>query len=57
MITKRNYKLKRGRKAMNTRIRTHWFSSMLAAVLLVCGAVTIAAEEDFATLVKRLQQE
>ena len=42
---------------MNTRIRTHWFSSMLAAALLVCGAVTIAAEEDFATLVKRLQQE
>ena len=42
---------------MNTRIRTHWLSSMLAAALLVCGAVTIAAEEDFATLVKRLQQE
>jgi len=57
MITKQNYKLKGGRTAMNTRIRTHWFSSMLAAVLLVCGAVTIAAEEDFATLVKRLQQE
>jgi cytochrome c peroxidase len=30
----------------------------LAAVLFVCGAVTIAAaEEDFATLLKRLQQE
>ena len=29
----------------------------LAAVLFVCGAVTIAAaEEDFPTLLKRLQQ-
>ena len=42
---------------MNTRTRIHSFSTMLAAALFVYGAVTIAAEEDFATLVKRLQQE
>ncbi|MBI4455676.1 MAG: hypothetical protein HY644_07235 [Acidobacteria bacterium] len=44
MITKRNYKLKGGTTAMNTRIRIHWFSTALAAALFVCGAVTIAAE-------------
>ena len=42
---------------MNSRIRIYWSSVMLAATLLICGAVAIAAEEDFATLVKRLQNE
>jgi len=42
---------------MNTRIRIYWFWATLAIALFVCGALTIAAEEDFTTLVKRLQQE
>lgn len=42
---------------MNSRIRIYWPSAMLAATLLICSAVAIAAEEDFATLVKRLQNE
>ena len=42
---------------MNRRIRVHWFSTALVAALIGYGAVTIAAGEDFAALVKRLQQE
>ncbi len=43
---------------MKTKLSIHWSSTALAAALLVCGAVTGAtAEEDFATLVKRLQGE
>ncbi|MDO9310469.1 MAG: cytochrome B6 [Nitrosomonas sp.] len=42
---------------MNSRIRIYWSSAMLAATLFICGAVAIAAEEDFAALVKRLQNE
>ncbi len=42
---------------MKTKLNIHWSSTAFAA-LLVCGAVTVpAAEEDFATLVKRLQAE
>ena len=48
---------KGGRNAMNRRIRIHWFSTALVAALFGYGAVTIATGEDFAALVKRLQQE
>ena len=41
---------------MKTRPCIHAFSTAFAAALLLCGAVSVAAaEEDFATLVKRLQ--
>src|SRR5262245_25755180 len=42
---------------MNTRMQCKWLSITFAAILLVCGAVTLAAEEDFATIAKRLQQQ
>ena len=43
---------------MKTKLSIHWSSTAFAVVLLVCGTVTGATvEEDFATLVKRLQAE
>ena len=43
---------------MKTKPSIHWSSTSFAAALLVCGAMTVvAAEEDFAALVKRLQTE
>ncbi len=43
---------------MKTKLRIHWSSTVFAASLLVSSAVIVAAaEEDFATLVKRLQAE
>lgn len=43
---------------MKTKLSIHWSATAFAAALLACGAVTGAtAEEDFATLVKRLQGE
>src|SRR5437867_8682784 len=42
---------------MNSTIRIRWPWLTAVAALLVCGAVTIAAEETFTVLVKRLQQE
>ena len=42
---------------MKTATRIHWFSAALAATLLACSTMTFAAGEDFATMVKRLQQE
>ena len=43
---------------MKTRPCIHVFSTAFAAALLLCGALSVvAAEEDFATLVKRLQAE
>ena len=43
---------------MNPRSCTQMFSTAFTAALLLCGAVSVvAAEEDFATLVKRLQAD
>ena len=40
---------------MNTKFRLHWLPSACAAALLVGGALSASAEEDFDSLVKRLQ--
>ena len=43
---------------MKTKLPIHWPSTAVSAALLFSGVVTVgAAEEDFATLVKRLQAE
>ena len=43
---------------MKTKLRIHWSATAFAAALLVSGAVAVAAaDEDFASLVKRLQAE
>ena len=43
---------------MKTKLRIHWTSPAFVAALLVSAAVAVAAaDEDFATLVKRLQTE
>jgi len=43
---------------MNTNLTTHAFSTAFAAAWLLCSTVTIsAAEDDFTTLVNRLQRE
>lgn len=56
MNRKQNYQLERS--AMKTRPRIYRSLMAFAAALLVCCAGTIfAAEEDFPTMVKRLQKE
>ena len=56
MTGKQNYQLARG--AMKSRPIIHRFVLSLATVLFACSTVTVAAaEEDFPTLVKRLQKE
>ncbi|MDZ4745735.1 MAG: cytochrome B6 [bacterium] len=42
---------------MNATPNTRWFFVALPATLLVCFAVAFAADEDFATMVRRLVQE
>lgn len=42
---------------MNSRSCHRWFSAALAATLLFCRGHAVQAQEDFATLVKRLEQE
>lgn len=45
-------------RVMNAGFTTHRLLMAVTAALLFCGAITAsAAEEDFATLVKRLQKE
>ena len=42
---------------MNTQFRLHWFPSACTAALLIGGALSASAAEDFDSLVKRLQAE